>query len=391
MARKRYQRGELFLRGKRQKVWVGRWREDILQPDGSTRRPYRSVILGSQKDYPTRKLALRLLEARLTQVNDPAYRPRPEATFQDFAERWQTTVLVQHKPSTQSAMRSHINVTLVPHFGKKMVADLEASPEQIQAWVSGLKCSPKTVRNVVITFRLMWKSARAWGYVKHNPFEDLVLPTRGLVRRFCLSLEEIRRIITAASGPHRTFYWLAAETGLRSGELCALRVEDVDLAGALVRVRQSVWHGKIQTVKSLKGNREFAISPELAKHLREYLKTWRPNQLNLLFATQNGTPWDANLLRKRKFHPLLKRLGIPRCGFHAFRHGNSTLLDQLHVPMKLRQERLGHSDARVTMGYTHLVGEDDRKLAAQLGKLLSVAPKLKATGLVPAAQSPWIQ
>src|SRR5947209_10884239 len=111
MARRRYQRGELFLRGTRQRVWVGRWREDVLQQDGTTRRPYRSVILGSQKDYPTRKLALRLLEGRLTQVNDPAYRARPEATFQDFAQRWQTTVLVEHKPSTQSAMRSHINVT----------------------------------------------------------------------------------------------------------------------------------------------------------------------------------------------------------------------------------------------------------------------------------------
>ena len=102
-------------------------------------------------------------------------------------------------------------------------------------------------------------------------------------------------------------------------------------------------------------------------------------------------PGDANLLRKRKCHPLLKKLGIPRCGFHAFRHGNSTLLDQLHAPMKLRQERLGHSDARVTMGYTHLVGEDDRKLAAQLGKLLLLAPNLKGTGLASAAQSPLIQ
>ena len=248
MARRRYQRGELFLRGTRQRVWVGRWREDVLQQDGTTRRPYRSVILGSQKDYPTRKLALRLLEGRLTQVNDPAYRARPEATFQDFAQRWQTTVLVEHKPSTQSAMRSHINVTLIPHFGKKMLADLEASPEGIQAWLSALKYSPKTIRNIVMTFRLMWKSAKAWGYVKQNPFEHLVLPKRGLVRRFSFSLEEIRRIITAASEPYRTFYWLAAETGLRSGELCGLQVDDLDLSGALVRVRQSVWHGKIQTV-----------------------------------------------------------------------------------------------------------------------------------------------
>lgn len=309
MARRRYQRGELFLRGKRQKVWVGRWREDILEPDGTVRRPYRSVILGTQKDYPTQRLALRLLEAKLTEVNSPQYRPRPEAAFQDFAERWQMAVLVQYKPSTQSAMRSHINVMLIPHFGKKLLADLEASPEQIQAWVSGLKRSPKTVRNVVITFRLMWKSAKAWGYVKHDLFEALELPKHVLVRRFSLTLEEIRRIISAASGPYPTFYWLAAETGLRSGELCGLRVDDVGLADAVVRVRQSVWHGQVQTVKSLKGNREFAISRELVEHLREYLRTWRPNELNLLFATQNGTPWDANLLRKRKFHPLLKEAG----------------------------------------------------------------------------------
>jgi len=272
-----------------------------------------------------------------------------------------------------------------------MLADLEASPEQIQTWVSRLNYSPKTVRNVVMTFRLMWKSAKPWGYVKHDPFDGLVLPTRGLVRRFSLSLEEIRRIISAANEPYKTFYWLAAETGMRSGELGGLRVGDLDLAGAVVHVSQSVWHGKIQTVKSLKGNREFAIPAELGKHLPEHLENWRPNPLDLLFATRNGTPWDANLLRKRKFHPLLKKLGIAQCGFHAFRHGNSTLLDQLHVPMKLRLERLGHSDARVTMGYTHLVSDDDRKLAAQPGKLLSVAPKLNGASLASEAQSSLIQ
>jgi hypothetical protein len=72
--------------------------------------------------------------------------------------------------------------------------------------------------------------------------------------------------------------------------------------------------------------------------------------------------------------------------------GTATALCSIkHVPMKLRQEHLGHSDARVTMGYTRLVSDDDRKLAAQLGKLLSVAPKLNGAGLASAAQSPFIQ
>ncbi len=77
---------------------------------------------------------------------------------------------------------------------------------------------------------------------------------------------------------------------------------------------------------------------------------------------------------KRKLHPLLDRLGIPRCGLHAFRHANGTLMDRLGSPMKVRQQRLGHADPRMTLGvYTHMSGEDDRRLAAQLGELLTVS------------------
>src|SRR5690242_20277767 len=75
MARKRYQRGQLFLKGKRHKVWVARWREDIIRLDGSTHRPRRSEVLGTLRDYPTRRLAERALERRLaeTEVNSLNY------------------------------------------------------------------------------------------------------------------------------------------------------------------------------------------------------------------------------------------------------------------------------------------------------------------------------
>ena len=53
-------------------------------------------------------------------------------------------------------------------------------------------------------------------------------------------------------------------------------------------------------------------------------------------------------------------------GLHAFRHGNATAQDRLHTPMKVRQERLGHAASRTTMGYAHLVGDDDRRLVEQL-------------------------
>jgi integrase len=91
-----------------------------------------------------------------------------------------------------------------------------------------------------------------------------------------------------------------------------------------------------------------------------------------VFATRKGTPWDQSLIRKRKFHPLLKKLGLPQCGFHAFRHGNATLLDQIGAPMAVRLNRLGHAEAQTTMGYTHVVTADERKTAEELGKILHV-------------------
>jgi integrase len=57
-------------------------------------------------------------------------------------------------------------------------------------------------------------------------------------------------------------------------------------------------------------------------------------------------------------------------GAHAFRHGNATLLDSLRAPMAVRQERLGHVDAKTTLGYTHLITSDDVRVAEQIGALL---------------------
>jgi integrase len=370
MARRRFQRGSLLPKQglPENGLWIGRWREDVIQPDGTIKRPYKWDRLGTVKDYPTRKLALRALEARLSTINSPTYRARPTAAFAEFANRWDATVLSQHKRSTQSSTRSQLRRWLLPQLGSCALKDLDG--QRLQAFVSGCRCNSKTIRNLIATLRMMWNSARAWGYVAHNPFDALVLPKRGLVQTFSFSLEEEQRIITSASEPYKTYYNILAETGIRGGEVSGLRVADLDLENALIHVQQSVWRGQIQTVKSRKGNRCFAISPELVEDLRAYLRTWRPNPLGLLFATKTGTPWDHNLVRKRKFHPLLKKLGIRQCGFHAFRHGNATLLDQINAPMAVRLNRLGHAEAQTTMGYTHAVTADERRIANELGKIL---------------------
>jgi integrase len=373
LARRRYQKGRVFLRGKNQ-VWVGRWREDVIE-DGRIRRIERSNVLGSRSDFPTKRLALRELEKQLAVVNNPRYRARPTATFEEFAFRWESRVLTQHKPSTQATIRSHLRKHLVPYFGPCQMKDI--GTEEVQMFVSSVGLSAKTKKNLHATMQMLWKSARAWGYVAHDAVSDVVLPKRHPVAGRFFSIEEVQRILASAPEPYRTFYWLAVETGMRAGELCGLRTIDFDLERGLVSVCQSVWRGKFQSPKSENAIRCFALSPRLLVHIADCLRRWKPTERGLLFVTRNGTPWDASLLVKRKLYPLLDSLGIERGGLHAFRHTNSTLMDRLSVPLKVRQQRLGHSDPSLTLGvYTHVVSEDDVRFVEQLDVMLRPnAPK----------------
>lgn len=363
MARRRYQRGTIFLRGKRKPVWVARWREDILEPGASrAKRVLRSEVLGTRAQFPTKRLAQRELERRLAPVNSPDYRPRTNITFGEFAERWTRTVLLQQKPSTRAATESLLRCHLLPQFSDMSLSAI--STEMLQRHLSSANgLSAKTVRNALGILKSMWKTGRAWGYVVHDPFQGLQLPKRCRPTPKLFSLEEIQKILASAKEPQRTLYWLAAETGMRAGELCGLFWEDI--VDGRVFVRRSAWHGRLQTPKTEAAVRAFAISPALSRHLESRRGT------GLVFRYRNGRPWKGEKVVEYHLGPLCEQLGIPRRGLHAFRHGNATLLVSLGVTPKVVASRLGHTDPHLTLDlYTHLVREDDRRAVEKLAAVL---------------------
>ena len=373
MARRRYQKGSLFLRGK-QKVWVGRWLEDEILSDGSLHRRHRSEVLGTLKDYPSKRLARRALDHRLAEINSVTYRPKHKITFAEFAERWKQTVLPQHKPSSQSSERAHLT-KLSAFFGPMCLCDI--SLEVMQKWVSLQTCAPKTTRNYIATMRILWQTAKSWGYVSHDPFDGLRLPKRGLIVKPRFTAAQGREIIRMASEPYKTMFWIVAETGMRGGELCGLGVSDVDLEKRIIKVWRSAWRGKLQTPKTSNAVRHFPISANLADHIRGHLETgWKSNANGLLFTTRTGKPLDNYNVVTWQLKPLLDRIGITdarRMGLHAFRHCNATELDRMGAPIKVRQDRLGHADSETTFGYTHAESADHRRVAEELGRIFDPA------------------
>ena len=97
----------------------------------------------------------------------------------------------------------------------------DLNPEMVQQFVSDSAVGAKTTKNICITLQSMWTTANAWGYVAHDLMEGVVLPEVKRVQRFFLSQREIQLILAKAQEPHRTWYGLAAETGLRELASCA--------------------------------------------------------------------------------------------------------------------------------------------------------------------------
>ena len=125
----------------------------------------------------------------------------------------------------------------------------------------------QSMRNLFISFKLMWATARFWGYAEKNIWEGIVLPTMNIPDKKWFTEEQMKHIIGEANKPYKSMFWICAETGSRGEELCALNVEGSNLDQRVLKIRRSVWKGELQTTKSKKGLRTFAISSQLCKHL----------------------------------------------------------------------------------------------------------------------------
>jgi len=246
----------------------------------------------------------------------------------------------------------------------------------IQEFISGSELSPKSKRNLLTTMQTLWRSAKGWGYANHDPFQAITLPHVDPIEQPHFSLEQVQKIISMATAPYDLVFWLVFETGIRRGEVCALNVGHVMLDDAIIVVSRNRF-GKHITANKSRRPRVFSLSAELVEALRPLVEGRSqddPLFLTPLTLTTGGKQIGGKRLHpdnfvKRGLKPILEEIGLDG-GLHAFRHGNATILDRWNVPMKVRQERLGHVNKATTTGYTHLVTEDDRRVSKKFGEIL---------------------
>jgi integrase len=382
VARRRYQTGCVFKRGKRRKVWVARWREDVLREDGKVGRILRSVVLGSVADLPTRKDAQVRLDEELRGVNLGTIRPESSMLFGTFAEeQWKTLVLPTLKLSTQHGYKTVLAKHLLPYWRDWRLRDI--GRQDVQQWVADRfrrQLGWQTVRNAWTLLSGILETAVEYGYLSTNPARGVKFPEKELKEAPVLfTAEDFTKLLEQLDEPYRTMARLIALTGLRIGELLAVRWRCLDLEIGTLSVRESVYEGKFQSPKTRKSRRTIPLGPQSILWLREHrLRATRIAADDLLFGNRSGKPLRESKLLRNVLQPAAEWAGLGRVTWHQFRHIHSSLLNDLRVPVKIAQEQLGHSSISTTLNiYTHVVDASHRKAIEALEReLFPSVPKL---------------
>jgi integrase len=172
-----------------------------------------------------------------------------------------------------------------------------------------------------------------------------------------LTVEELEALLDAVPDDElgrvdRVIYLTAAMTGLRRGELVALRWQDIDWQAGLMRVRRSYTRGEFASPKSRRSSRAVPMADRVAGELeRHFQRSHFQADTDLVFShPRTGGVYDPSKLRKR-FTAAVRRAGLRPIRFHDLRHTFGTRMAAAGAPLRAIQEWLGHSDYRTTSLY----------------------------------------
>ena len=165
---------------------------------------------------------------------------------------------------------------------------------------------------------------------------------------------------------------LCGFTGVRAGELFALKWRHVNFERGVLQVRESVHRGQFGPPKTRSSVRDLPLGNILLAALLEHRKRFQqcsPDEL--LFPSRSGTALCRNNLLRRVIYPACERAKIPRTGWHGLRHLHATVLSEAGEPLKVAQAQLGHADLQTTLGvYTHVMPESQRRAVAKIESLI---------------------
>lgn len=287
------------------------------------------------------------------------------------------------KPSTRVRYANLLANHVLPTFGVMPLSKIASS--DVQVWMTSLSDSglaPGSVRYAYRILSLCLKWAVTDGRIARNPATGVPLPPARPTEHRFLTASEVREL-TEAAGDRGLAILTLSLTGMRFGELAAMRVHHVDLVRRRISINSSVSevHGKL-VWGSPKGHskRSVAIPKFLAEQLAIALEGKARDEL--AFCAPRGGTLRARAWTRSTFAPAVAAAGLGHVRVHDLRHTAASLMVSAGANVKAVQKALGHASASMTLDvYSGLFSEDIEQVAARLDSLMcperAIAPILR--------------
>jgi integrase len=284
--------------------------------------------------------------------------------FGEWAAQVEATRL-NRRASTRSRDASYLRSLILPTFDDRQLGAIQ--PNEIREWVADLEnrgYSPATIAKAYQIVSRCFRVAVSDGVVPRTPCRDIKLPRNDRDERRFLSPTEVEQLADAMKNRYRLVVLTAAYSGLRLGELAALRLDDLDFLRRTLRVdeqlsRQGSSRMAPGPLKSKKAYRTIGIPAFLADGLAAHLSAY-PSSTDFVFSHESGGPLDYGRFRRRHWHPAVElSVGEP-CTPHDLRHTHVAMLIADGQSPRYIADRLGHKSTRTVLDiYGHLYEDAD--------------------------------
>lgn len=364
--------------------WDGRWAGSVHIGYEGGRRVRKHVMGHSRAEVKEKMAALMRAHEEGRPIPDQRLKVGP------FLRQWLDEVARPSlRPSTHASYDAILKTHLIPGLGHIAIAKLTAA--EVQTFLNGRSAkglSPRRVQYIHAVLRRALVTAERWGLVSRNVAKLVELPRVVRHEITPLTPEQARKLIDTAVGDrHLALYVTAIGTGLRQGELLALRWEDVDLDEGRLQVRYSLANvdGELtlQEPKTDRSRRNLVLPESVITALRAHRTRQRMDRLAAgsrwvdsghVFATMNGKPHHAATIT-RAFQDALARAGLPRMRFHDLRHSAATFLLAQGMTLEDVKNQLGHSTIVLTSNtYGHVLEQRQRQVAQAMDAVLGGRP-----------------
>jgi integrase len=359
--RNRYQEGSLrkVQRKSGTAMWEYRYRNHA-EPGSPMRQITLSVL-----EYPTESKARIRLQEEVLRINGPeSFRAHVKPTLGVVIEKFKTEerfeAILQTPPGTETSTdgmsystvagySSYLTKHIEPRWKSAILSEIR--PLQVSEWLKNLPLSPKTKGHVRALFHMLFERAMLWELLdlQRNPIELVKLKgtSRRLKRPLIITPEKFQELIAILDEPYRTMAIVAVCTGLRISEVLALRWEHIDFTAGVILVQQGVVSGRVGKVKTEASQDEIPLDPVFAELL---LARKEDRTSGLVFPSHvTGRSYHAGILQQKMLRPQGAEIGIPKLGWHTFRHTYRSLLDEIGAPIGVQQKLMRHSNVATTM------------------------------------------